>query len=161
MPATTDKKPEARAVRRAVNAASDELAAAHERIAELEESLKQAQSRLADFENREQEATRKRHDEMIEAAVNDGRLKKEDTASQDFWRQSLGQNEEAAVAAMEALPKGAVLAKVTSGTDTPAGQLDVATRQERALAEIREKHPNLDFKAVFAKARHEHPSLFR
>ena len=160
MPATAPNA--TRAVRRAVNAASDDLAAAHERVAELERQLAEAQERIAEFERLEREAAERRHNEAIDAAVNDGRLKKEDTASQDFWRNALKSDQDKAVAALAALPKGAVLAKVTEGTD-PHGDncLDIAARQERAIAEIRDAHPNLDFRAVFAKARDKHPGLFK
>lgn len=180
----------ARPVRRAVTANESDLDAAHARIADLEKQLAdtqkamsgvdaknnesgarvadlekqlaEANARIAEFESREVAAAEQRHAAAIEAAVNDGRLKKEDTASQDFWRDALKSSETKAVAALEALPKATILAKVTEGTDpSNDNALDVAARQERAIAEVRDAHPNLGFKAVFAKAREKHPALFR
>lgn len=131
-------------------------------IKDLQSKLDAAEKRVASLEEDQAVQAKERAQAHIEKAIQAGRIDKTDTTMQAFWLDAVKRDEPAAIKAMEALPVNPVLAKVTSGGD-PAGHnaLDPQKAQEQKLAEIRAAHPNLDFQAVYAKAKSDNPDLFR
>jgi hypothetical protein len=143
-------------------AATPEISALQAKIDAQEAELAKLREQLAEYHQKEATAAAERRDAAIAAAIEDGRIPPEDEDSQNFWRQSLTASEALALKALAALPKRApIMAKITTGSDTPGTPLDQAKQQEAILAKLREELPDADFQTIYARAKRDHPTAFR
>lgn len=130
-------------------------------VSQVSRSVSALKSQVSDLQANLATQARQRAESLVDAAVHAGRLPANYTDARGFWVDALIRDEAKAVKALDALAVNPVLARLTPGGDPAADPSHLITRQEQKLTAVRAANPGADFPSIYAKAKAEHPELFR